>query len=1408
MTLKPILFGLAFGFLSLSAEPAKANYCIASTVELTRNNTPVSNRLLIQGSNYASTVVYYLSGQANSTYWLLWELDGAPVEETDLQPLITGTYWVTNSGGAFTAPGPGIHRYTFTADSRSTYGYPNSKTLQFAVATSFFALAEANISGYESTRAVDLVVWRYGATNTSASIRLAASNITATSGVDFGAIPGTLSWAAGDPPAKTVTVSVVDDALAEGMETFSVRLHTPAGAATGDTIIATVSINDNDSGNVAVTLTPPEAATAGAMWQLDSSGWRSNGTMNGVVTGLHTVSFKSLSGWIAPASLPIVVTDNGTTNLSPSYQKIDTGTLADAVDAPALAFTMSGKALWFRQTTNTHDGSDAAESGNVNDSESCALMTTVQGPGTLTYWWSVSSEGGDELSCYVDNVLQAEITGSVAWRCVTNILPAGSHTLKWVYAKNTMISLLGDCGRLDEMVWTPLTKPAIASNPAPAHLATGIATNTALTWAPSARAAEYRIHAGTNATPPYVGSTTGTTYTPAPPGYSKTVYWRVNATNEAGMTTGTVWRFTTLAATRIIGLSGNLAFGPLVTGLTATATLTLTNGGNDTLIASGITCPPGFSGSWSGAIPAGGSRSVTVTFAPSAMQSYDGTITVQSDKTSGGNTIAVTGTGIGRVLGLPPSLSFGNVLTGLTATASLIITNRGNAALTVSSIGYPAGFTGAWAGTIPAYGSQSVTVTFTPGGLYNHGGFVTVNSDKTSGGNQFTASGTGIGRNIGLSGNLSFGNVNTGATATATLTITNGGNASLAVSSIAYPAGFSGDWSGAIPAGASRAVTVTFAPAAVQPYSGTITVQSDKSAGINTIGCSGTGTVPTLRIVGLSGSLAFGSVVTGLTATAALIITNSGNSALAVSSIGYPAAFSGAWAGSVPAGGSQSVPVTFAPSAMQGYNGTITVQSDKTSGGNTIPVSGTGIGRNIGLSGNLSFGLVPTNQTATAPLTITNIGNAALSVTSITYPAGFSGDWSGSIPAGGSHIVTVTFAPTEVKNYGGTLFVQSDKTYGPSTWGCAGTGTIPYTRIIGLSGNLAFGSVMTGQSATATLTITNSGTGPLGVAAIHYPAGFSGAWSGNIAAGGTRDVTVTFAPALVQAYTGAVTVDSDMTEGTNTIAIEGLGLAPQPGHASLNAAAAVVNEGTVRKFYVTRSGGSNGTVSVKCVTVAKTAVAWQDFKPVNTILTWRDGETGAKKVALTVYADGRSEGLEKLLLSLKQPVGLTLASPFKATITIPGNAKSGAAGADPLAARMIRLADVLGVNGLTWFTSSRAPWEALDFVAAEGGPGVRSGSPLPGELSWLETEVEGPGTLRFDWQLKSGGDAAGLLLANGRILRAVTPGNQPEQVTLRLEAGTTTLRWVFVDGRYSSLLFLDRVSWEPISDQSSVIGDR
>lgn len=115
-------------------------------------------------------------------------------------------------------------------------------------------------------------------------------------------------------------------------------------------------------------------------------------------------------------------------------------------------------------------------------------------------------------------------------------------------------------------------------------------------------------------------------------------------------------------------------------------------------------------------------------------------------------------------------------------------------------------------------------------------------------------------------------------------------------------------------------------------------------------GCSGSGspTSPsgTSRVIALSGNLAIREMVLGEIEVVTLTIANIGNAPLTIESItgsGVLPSYSGlSWtAGTIPAGGSQAVTVTFRPMLAGTYTGSLIVTGDQTSGTNTLPYSAT-----------------------------------------------------------------------------------------------------------------------------------------------------------------------------------------------------------------------------------------------------------------------------------------------------------------------------------------------------------------------------------------------------------------------------------------------------------------------------------
>jgi hypothetical protein len=138
--------------------------------------------------------------------------------------------------------------------------------------------------------------------------------------------------------------------------------------------------------------------------------------------------------------------------------------LADALDTPTWSWRSSSTPPWTGQTLVTQDGQDAAWSGALADGATSSMLTTINGPGTLTFWWKVSSEtNNDVLHFYVGSTELAFISGEVNWQQQTFTIPSGSQTLKWSYKKNGSLAGGQDGAWVDQVVF-----PAGVAGPNPA----------------------------------------------------------------------------------------------------------------------------------------------------------------------------------------------------------------------------------------------------------------------------------------------------------------------------------------------------------------------------------------------------------------------------------------------------------------------------------------------------------------------------------------------------------------------------------------------------------------------------------------------------------------------------------------------------------------------------------------------------------------------------------------------------------------------------------------------------------------------------------------------------------------------------------------------------------------------------
>ena len=121
--------------------------------------------------------------------------------------------------------------------------------------------------------------------------------------------------------------------------------------------------------------------------------------------------------------------------------------------------TLSGSADWFAKWT----GSEwILQSGKIGDRQNSILSCKVEGAGTLSFKWKVSSEceegcQDDYLNFVADGEEVAWIGGEKGWieKSIVFVASDTAHTLSWSYVKDKVGVAGDDCGWLKDIVWAP-----------------------------------------------------------------------------------------------------------------------------------------------------------------------------------------------------------------------------------------------------------------------------------------------------------------------------------------------------------------------------------------------------------------------------------------------------------------------------------------------------------------------------------------------------------------------------------------------------------------------------------------------------------------------------------------------------------------------------------------------------------------------------------------------------------------------------------------------------------------------------------------------------------------------------------------------------------------------------------------
>jgi hypothetical protein len=529
--------------------------------------------------------------------------------------------------------------------------------------------------------------------------------------------------------------------------------------------------------------------------------------------------------------------------------------------------------------------------------------------------------------------------------------------------------------------------------------------------------------------------------------------------------------------------SSSLSFGSEAVGVSSTAqTITLGNTGSAALSITSVVIAGADSSDFSqtnncgATVGAGANCTISVTFTPAASGSLSAALTVTDNASASPQSVSLTGTGTTTGGGTSPAvslsptgLSFGNQPVGVASPSQTItLSNTGNAALSITGLALaganPSDFAQSnnCGASVAAGGNCTISVTFTPAANGSFTAAVSV-ADNASGSPQtITLSGTGASPGASLSpSSLSFGNQPVGvASPSQTITLSNTGNAALSITGLALaganPSDFaqSNNCGASVAAGGNCTISVTFTPAASGSFTAAVSVADNASGSPQTVTLSGTGASPGASLS--PSSLSFGNEPVGVVSPSQTItLSNTGNAALSITGLALAGANPSDFAqsnncgASVAAGGNCTISVTFTPAASGSFTAAVSVADNASGSPQTVTLSGTGASPGVSLSpSSLAFGSVPIDSVSSLQtISLSNTGNAVLSITSLAVGGANSGDFAetadtcgSSVVAGGNCTIGVTFTPSLAGAETASITVTDNAGGSPQTVALSGTG--------------------------------------------------------------------------------------------------------------------------------------------------------------------------------------------------------------------------------------------------------------------------------------------------------------------------------------------------------------------------------
>jgi|GEM_PF-3119048 len=534
----------------------------------------------------------------------------------------------------------------------------------------------------------------------------------------------------------------------------------------------------------------------------------------------------------------------------------------------------------------------------------------------------------------------------------------------------------------------------------------------------------------------------------------------------------------------------------------------------------------------------------------------------------------------------PATLAFGNQPVSVTSTALIVqVQNTGIVPLSLSSATVTgpnaADFTATPIGcaTVPPGGSCGVSVVFTPGAAAAETATLVLTGNADNSPVNVPLSGTGVPSAPIVVFNPAllptFGNVVVGSTsAVQSVTVTNAGTSSLLISTVALAGNNPGDFivdntcvGVSILPGGTCTINIKFKPTVGGNRGATVVVTDNAAGSPHSFPVKGAGVAP--LVLALPSSISFGTQTVNVASAPQWVqVYNTGNGPLTIANLSvistnapdFTIVSSTCLGSPIQPGDSCSIGVSFKPGAALARTATLVIDSDGTNGQQRVHLSGMGANAGAALGVNptsLTFGDITLGTTsAVQSVTVTNGGTASLIISSVGFAGGNAGEFvvlnstcvgAGILP-GNSCTILVGFAPTGSAARVSNLQLLSNSGNGTNLVPVSGSGV---RSVLSLSANaLDFGTNLVGTTSSAqSVTITNSGTGPLVVQNLTIsglnPGDFSlvsfASLSNAILPGKTAQISLNFHTDVALPRSAVVTIFANAANSPQSITLQGVG---------------------------------------------------------------------------------------------------------------------------------------------------------------------------------------------------------------------------------------------------------------------------